>query len=49
MKLAVSDTMQIYNYPIGPFQMESNLGDWMFLYIDLVIVTTVAVLSMSHS
>ena len=26
-------------------QKETNLGDWMFLYIDLVITTTVAVLS----
>ncbi|ELU12635.1 hypothetical protein CAPTEDRAFT_90245 [Capitella teleta] len=30
------------------YTMETNLGDWMFLYIDLVITTTIAVL-MGHT
>ena len=26
-------------------QFETNLGDWMFLYIDLILITTLVILS----
>ena len=31
--------------PLFLLQFETNLGDWMFLYIDLILITTLVILS----
>lgn len=36
--------LQLQFFPIS-LQYDANLGDWMFLYIDLVITTSIAIFS----